>query len=242
MTDRREQTSTYVACLDAETGVPRWVRYLGAASSDMENPMGFGMGMGGMGTILNDFGHRLLSLDGPTVYYQTNLGAVVALDAETGGIRWVATYPRQDHNEMGLARERDLNPAIVHDGLVIVAPDDANSIYAFDTASGRLVWKTDPLPEEVKLAHLLGVAKGRLVATGDRVLLFDVKNGKLNQSWPDNGPSFEGFGRGLLAGDKIYWPTRNEIHILDQATGLRIGAADQAPGVVPDDRGQPRRR
>ena len=46
----------------------------------------------------NDFGHRLLSLDGPTVYYQTNLGAVVALDAETGGIRWVATYPRQDRN------------------------------------------------------------------------------------------------------------------------------------------------
>ena len=159
-----------------------------------------------------------------------------------GGIRWVATYPRRTAAEAGPGRERDLNPAIVHDGLVIVAPDDAASIYAFDAGSGRLVWKTDPLPEEVKLAHLLGVAKGRLVATGDRVLLFDVKTGKLLHTWPDSGRAFEGYGRGLLAGDQIYWPTRTEIHVLDQATGLRGRAADQAPGDVPDDRRQPRRR
>ena len=104
---------------------------------------------------------------------------------------------------------------------MIVAPDDANAIYAFDASSGRLVWKTKPLPDEAKLTHLLGVAKGRLVATGDRVLLFDVKTGDLKHSWPDSGHGFEGYGRGLLAGDKIYWPTRNEIHVLDQATGLR---------------------
>ncbi len=41
-----------------------------------------------------DFNHRLLSLDGPALYYQTNLGAVVALEAETGATLWVATYPR----------------------------------------------------------------------------------------------------------------------------------------------------
>ena len=46
MTDRREQTSTYVAALDAETGATRWVRYLGAASSDAENMFAMGMGMG----------------------------------------------------------------------------------------------------------------------------------------------------------------------------------------------------
>ncbi|MEI4927270.1 hypothetical protein Q8G50_32645, partial [Klebsiella pneumoniae] len=85
-------------------------------------------------------------------------------DAETGGIRWVATYPREDRAEGSPGRDRDLNPAIIHDGLVIVAPDDTSRIYAFDTGSGRLVWKTDPLPDHVKLAHLLGVAKGRLIA------------------------------------------------------------------------------
>jgi outer membrane protein assembly factor BamB/tetratricopeptide (TPR) repeat protein len=221
MTDRGVQTATYVVCLDADTGATHWVRYLGAAASDGDQGFGMGMGMGmGMGPagFSGDYGHRLLSLNGSTIYFQTNLGAVVALDAEAGTIRWVATYPRQDRNSA--TGQRDLNPAIVHDGLVIVAPDDASSIYAFDAMSGRLHWKSDPVPDEVKLAHLLGVAKGKLVATGDRVLLFDVKTGKLEHTWPDNG-RHEGFGRGLLAGDKIYWPTHNEIHVLDQGTGLR---------------------
>ncbi len=221
MTDRREQTATYVVCLDADNGNTRWVRYLGAASTDADMMIGIGAMNTGMSPLLNDFGHRLLTLDGPTIYYQTNLGAVTALDADTGAIRWVATYPRQDRLDGGASHDRDLNPAIVHDGLVMVAPDDANSIYAFDAESGRLAWKSESIPPDVKLAHLLGVAKGYLVATGDRVLLFDVKTGKLHRSWPDGGHAYEGFGRGLLAGDRIYWPTKNEIHVLDQTTGLR---------------------
>ena len=70
-----------------------------------------------------DYGHRLLSLDGPSLYYQTNLGAVAALDAETGrdplGRHLSPAGPGAD----GQGSDRDLNPAIVHDGLVIVAPE-----------------------------------------------------------------------------------------------------------------------
>ena len=168
-----------------------------------------------------DYHHRLLSLDGPTLYYQTNLGALVALDAETGATLWVATYPRKESNRFGPATERDLNPAVVHEDRVIVAPSDADAIFAFDAASGRLLWKTDPIAEEIKLTHLLGVAQGRLVATGDRVLLFDVRDGRLRSTWPDTAnKSMEGYGRGLLAGDRIYWPTRTEIQVLDQRTGV----------------------
>lgn len=222
LTYRDAQIQAYVACLDADTGATRWVRYIGAAASEVENQFGFNlgnMGMGMAGGSSGDSGHRLLTLDGPTIYFQTNLGAVAALDAETGAVRWVATYPRLERG--GAGQDCDLNPAVVHDGLVIVAPSDAASIFAFDARGGRLVWKTDPVPEEVKLAHVLGVARGRLIATGDRVLIFDAENGKLLHTWPDSGQGFESFGRGLLAGDKIYWPTRGEIHVLDQATGLR---------------------
>ncbi|WP_435005252.1 PQQ-binding-like beta-propeller repeat protein [Tundrisphaera lichenicola] len=211
ITDRIEMTASYVACLDAETGATRWVRYICEANANVDPFLG--------GSL--EVGHRLLTLDGPTIYYQTNLGAVASIDAETGGIRWLATYPWQGRNAMGPGRERDLNPAIVHDGLVIVAPDDAPEIYAFDAATGRLIWKTEPIPEDVKLAHILGVAKGKLVATGDRVLWFDVKDGKLAHTWPDNSQAGQGFGRGILAGDKVYWPTRTEIHVLDQASGLK---------------------
>ncbi len=122
---------------------------------------------------------------------------------------------------VGTGSERDLNPAVVHDGRVFVAPSDADAIFAFDAGSGRLLWKSDPIADDVKLSHLLGVAKDRLVATGNRVLLFDVKTGKLLHAWPDSGKSLEGYGRGLLAGDFIYWPTANEIQVLDQRTALR---------------------
>lgn len=221
LTEVGPMTQIYVACLDAETGSTRWVRYVGAATGldpiannnmvMMPNP-GFG------GSV----GQRLLTLDGPTIYYQTNLGALAALDAETGGIRWVANYPRRERDQAGRGPHRDLNPAIVHGGLAIVAPDDASSIFAFDAATGRLAWKSEPIPDDRKLAHLLGVAKGRLIATGDRVFWFDIKDGKLVHAWPDGGQVADGFGRGILAGGSVYWPTQNEIHVLDQATGLRV--------------------
>ncbi len=219
VTDRRDEIRIYVACFEAETGTRRWIKDLGTARPEPDPGMGF-MPMTPSSSSAGDYHHRLLTLDGATLYYLTNLGSVVAIEAETGATRWLAAYPHLENYQSGRAGERDLNPAVVYDGKVIVAPSDANAIYAFDAASGRLVWKTEAISDDVKLSHLLGVAKGRLVATGDRVLLFDVQTGKLVSTWPDSG-NMEGYGRGLLAGDLIYWPTRSEIHVLDQRSGLK---------------------
>jgi cellulose synthase operon protein C len=223
VTDRREQTALYVACFDADTGTSRWVRYLGAAPPAGQNLWNGGMPMPIGMTAPGDFNHRLLTLDGATLYYQTDLGALVALEAESGSLLWVATYPRHDADQGGATSDRDLNPAVVHGGRVFVAPSDADSIFAFDAASGRNLWKSSFKANDVKLTHLLGVAKGRLVATGNCVLLLNVKTGELVHTWPDSG-KLEGFGRGLLAGDFIYWPTQNEIQVLDQRSGLRTEA------------------
>jgi cellulose synthase operon protein C len=220
VTDRRDEIRIYVACFEAETGIRRWIKDLGTARPEPDPGLGFNMPMNPSSSTAGDYHHRLLTLDGSMLYYLTNLGSVVAIEAETGATRWLAAYPHQENNPSGRGGERDLNPAVVHDGKVIVAPSDANAIYAFDAATGRLLWKTEPISDDVKLSHLLGVAKGRLVATGDRVLLFDVQTGKLISTWPDSG-TMEGYGRGLLAGDLIYWPTRTMIHVLDQRSGLK---------------------
>ncbi len=214
LTEGGEMTSTYIACLSAETGSPRWVRYLFASMPSREmnrGPM--------MGIPAPDVGHRLLSLEGGMLYYQSNQGALAALDAETGAIRWIASYPQEDAaGGFTPSHKRDLNPAVVHDGMVIVAPDDIPYILAYHALTGKLLWKIDP---QTEIMHLLGVAKGKLVATGDHVITIDVKTGKRLSKWPDNPSGFDGYGRGVLAGDSIYWPTRTEIHVLDQETGLR---------------------
>jgi outer membrane protein assembly factor BamB/tetratricopeptide (TPR) repeat protein len=224
VTDHSQQTMVYVACFDAETGTKRWIRYLGTAPSEPDQFQGaFNMPMFGA-PAPGDYRHRLLTLEGATLYYQTNLGALIALDAETGSTQWIATYPRQEPNRFGQGSERDLNPAVVDEGRVLIAPSDSDAILAFDSGSGRLLWKTEAIADDVKLSHVLGVAKGRLIVTGDRVLLFDVRSGKLAGVWPDSAnKSLEGYGRGLLAGDLIYWPTKSEIQVLDQRTGLKAG-------------------
>ncbi len=224
VTDRRDKTEIYIACFDADSGAVRWIRYVGAGSPDGQpNNFAFG-GFQPAAISPSDFNHRLLSLDGSTLYYQTNLGALVAIDAATGSTLWVATYPRHDVLQLGSALERDLNPAVIHDGRVFIAPTDADAIFAFDSSSGRLLWKSERIADDIKLSHLLGVARGSLVATGNRVVLFNVKTGEMVHAWPDAGRPSEGYGRGLLAGDKIYWPTQNEIEILDQRSGLRARA------------------
>ena len=241
VTDRREQTATYIVCFGAESGAVRWIRYVGAASPEGDNNVGFIGGMQASVTSPGDFNHRLLSLEGPTLYYQTNLGALAAIEAATGSMLWVASYPRQEPSQFGAGSERDLNPAVVHEGRVFIAPSDAESIFAFDSQSGRLLWKSDRIADDIKLSHVLGVAKGRLVATGNRVVLFDVKTGELRHAWPDSGKALDGFGRGLLAGDKIYWPTQNEIQVLDQQQRPARGAADQAAGGLSLQGGEPGR-
>src|SRR5262249_56689159 len=139
---------TYIVCFSADSGALRWARYVGAASPDGNNNIGF---MGGMQANVNspgDFNHRLLSLDGPTLYYQTKLGALAAIEASTGSLLWVASYPRQEPSPIGSGSERDLNPAVIHEGRVFIAPSDAEAIFAFDKQSGRLLWKSARIAED----------------------------------------------------------------------------------------------
>ena len=207
LTEAATETWAYVAALDADTGETAWVQYLGNAASAFDQTRNIRLGSG--------VGHRLLSLSGQTIYYQTNMGAVAALDAETGSIRWVATYPTRDLTG-GSSIDRGLNPALVEDGRVIVAPESAAELFAFDAADGHFLWKSQALEDVV---HLLGVSDGRLFASGDRLYTIDAANGAILRAWPDAGAGYQGYGRGLLAGDRVCWPTRTEIHVLDQATG-----------------------
>lgn len=166
---------------------------------------------------VNELTHNLLTLAEGTIYYNTNSGAVAAISADDGMVRWVYRYERArsgDTSDSDPHFYRDLSPCIYYQGLVIAAPSDSPWIFALDAGTGKVVWDI-PLPTTV---HLLGVADGNLIATGAKVWWINVLEGRLHAVWPEptNRAADRGYGRGLLAGGKIFWPTREKIYVFDQ--------------------------
>ncbi len=199
----------HVACYDAETGQPIWRRFICSAQSPARG-------------MFEETTHQLLTLAEGKVYYNTNLGCVAALEASDGEIAWIAQYPRAkviEPNRPAGRTFRDLTPCVYDQGRVFVAPADGDRIFALDAGSGRALWECRRAEDAV---HLLGVAAGRLFASGDRLWWIDTENGQVVHVWPEQGMP-RGFGRGLLAGDKVYWPTRDAINVFDQRTGAAVG-------------------
>jgi PQQ-like domain len=201
----------YVACFDAATGHRLWRTSIGAADTPA-------------GASGDEITHNLLSLVGDRIYFNTNLGLVAALDAEDGSIQWLRHYPRADMS-MGagfagpLHFDRDPSPCLVHEGLVIVAPSDTAAVFALDADTGRLLWSNDKLADAL---HLLGVAGDRLIVTGNRFWSLDVRSGLVQFTWPESEHAgIRGMGRGTLAGNEVFWPTRKEIYVFDAQTGAR---------------------
>jgi outer membrane protein assembly factor BamB len=193
----------HVACYDATTGLRRWRRFICAG----EAPVG--------GTW-DEVTHHLLTLAEGSIYYNTNLGAVAALSAGSGRVRWMRRYAHQrlaaDADERSLRSQRDLNPCVFHRGTLYVAPEDFHGIFALSAATGDMVW-TNSLADDA--VHLLGIARDTLIASGDRLWWIDAAGGKAVFCWPESTKSgVRGFGRGIIAGEEIYWPTRDTIHVL----------------------------
>ena len=211
----------HVACFDPQTGRLRWRRFVCAAESP------------GRG-LLPQCTHNLLTLRGETLYYNTNLGAVAALSTPQGRLLWVSLYPRA--RRVDLLRpaahwRRDLTPCLYRRGTLFVAPADAPAIFALDAGTGQMLWRID-LEDAT---HLLGVGGDCLIAGGGRLYwigLTGPRRGQLRGVWPDSEEK-PGFGRGVLAGDSVFWPTRERIYVFDQRTAEPKRSIDLAAlGVV----------
>ena len=201
-----QQTQTNVACFDSETGRIIWNRKVCAAVSDV-------------GRWRNFISHQLLTLGAGSVFYSTDLGAIAALDAEDGTIRWVVTY--QSHQpdspaELSDHTKQGLLPCLYHRGLVIAAPNDSGQIMAIDAHSGLIRWR-QTLNDRIR--HLLGVGQGNLILSGNSLWALDLETGRPVWGREIIDPEFFGYGRGLLVGDAVWWPTRETIEIRSQQTG-----------------------
>jgi outer membrane protein assembly factor BamB len=174
--------------------------------------------------------HDLLSLAGPNVVYLTHGGTVIALDAATGRPAWEYRYPRDERPTQ--PRYRDLCPPLVDGGRIYVAPADTDRLMCLDAYTGRLIWER----ETIEVVHLLGVAKGRLIATiGGQVKGirgFNLRTGADSgaNGWTihdDGGAST--FGRGLVSDEAVVWPTRHGLYFLNPADGTFLREPIRTP-------------
>jgi hypothetical protein len=202
----------YVACFDATTGGQLWRTEIGAADTPAAVRGG-------------EITHNLLTLVGDRTYFNSNLGLVAALDAESGGVCWLRQYERRPAKPSGPAPAgplhfgRDPAPCLYHDGLVVAAPADTQNIFAIDAETGRMLWNTTQLPDA---QHLLGTVRDNLIVSGNRLWALDVRTGKVKFVWPESEHAgIRGLGRGLVAGDEVFWPTRSEIYVIHGVTGAR---------------------
>src|SRR5690606_29180533 len=116
---------------------------------------------------------------------------------------------------------RELAPCIFDGERLFVAPADSDRIYCLDALTGQSLWESRP----VEVQHLLGVGPDRLIFTtgsfprGLRAVV--ARTGEDLRSWiqPGDGSELPALGRGFLAGDWVFWPTRHGLRLLDAQTG-----------------------
>ncbi len=155
--------------LDLRTGETVWETPVGSAQ--MEQTM--------FGELAREpFASFLVEREG-TVYYQSNLGTVAALDAGTGDLLWATAYDYVSPDPTALFRARKrslvwgLHPPVFVGHQLIVAPKDSEALYAIDTgtgpagpaAAGRLLWWYDN-PDGALRARL-GHHRDKRYFTGD---------------------------------------------------------------------------
>lgn len=202
------RTQTHIAAFDAKRGELVWRRFVAAAET-------FGQ------PESKEYADNLLSLAEGVLYLNTNLGAVAAVRASDGQMLWGTRYPqiaRQDDAPYTAPQRRDrgLTPCLIHRGLVLVAPSDCDRVFALDAATGLLLWATAPEAAD-NVRHLLGVGGGNLIASGRRLYWINVETGQVIARFPGGeDEALRSYGRGVLAGNQVYWPTRDRLYVFDQ--------------------------
>ena len=169
----------------------------------------------------SSWGHQLLTYSAGQLYLATDFGAACALDARSGRIRWVVTYPsvertaveRSDESAVGLL------PPVVDEGIVYVKPNDGNDLLAIDAETGFVYWRR---PSPGQIVHLIGITESTLIISGDQLWALDVETGRTIWRFGYDDVAGRGYGHGVIIGDEVLWPTREELFGVDVKSGRPI--------------------
>lgn len=231
-----DQGAYGVQCVEAATGRPVYRTLLHIGGSELVRAPGV----------------RVV-VQGGTAFVATNAGALGALDAATGELRWLRRVEREDpfrppvrrlrsraeQNVFGMVnyyREHEQGgfaPAelLVRDGIVLCAPTDGQCLLGVDGASGELLWV---VPREGNAhRHLLGANRKHVYLAGSRLLCVDLRSGV--RLWEDEVPMSAPLrfaGRGLVNDEWVVLPDDRALLMLpaDGGRWRRLALPRVAPG------------
>lgn len=205
-----------VVCLDRKTGRPLWTTFLSSVPGLQSAFMN--------GIVYLPAYLPMLVEKGGTLYVQTNLGVVGALNPASGAIQWLTRYRRAGRRTqpntgmMEAAFKRPANAPVFWGGTMFVLAQDRAEMMAFDSMTGEEIKL--PSASEMNGAldwksalHLLGPIRDELVITGaSQSFMLRLRDEK--------GPCFRansliasacrGAGRGAVTDDYIYLPVMGE--------------------------------
>jgi hypothetical protein len=199
-------------------------------------------------------------------YLCSNTGAVAALEADTGEIVWLHTYEQAKQRtdlftqEVRRTTTWHENPPMLDHRLLYVTPLDADRLYIYhqrpDLRTGYVVqdhFGRDQIVNGFDPEYMLGVRDGvvflagRTRSRGERPL-FAVKSGPVTPPTKD-GPADQQrilwraeieedapAGRGVVAGESIYFPTEKAIYKVALADGAVTRLLDLSDFPDEDDR------
>jgi outer membrane protein assembly factor BamB len=193
-----QPSDCYLMCFDLRTGRVLWQRFIGSG-----NPL-----------MLRDGGNALNlmspSTDGQTVFAESAVGSLAAVDLATGQTRWARRLPwpkassAYEMPTVSWPSNAGSSPTVA-DGRVIVSEIGRAGMSCFDSRTGRKLWSVATMPG----GQRVGVSDGRLVvAGGARLVAYDLNTGEeLLAVRLDSEIS----GRGFVSGHWAYIPTLRGI-------------------------------
>jgi outer membrane protein assembly factor BamB/tetratricopeptide (TPR) repeat protein len=193
-----------IVCYNADTGTALWRRDLGEA--------------GGIDAAQSSVAHHLLTWADGRLYYCSHSGMIASLDGFSGRMLWAVRHPsRGITTATGEPSPRALCPCVYGAGRLFVAPGDYDRLLCLDAFTGSLLWDRDRL----EVVHILGTGQGRLIFTIKQGIRWvEAATGLDVQSHPEGGTGLlPSQGRGLLAGDLVFWPTKQGLYVLTQREG-----------------------
>ncbi len=200
------QEQINVACFDAETARLLWHRRVGITVASTEE-------------TVNSTTHLRLTLAEESVFLSTDAGAIAALDAAGGLVRWLRTYSVEPASSVRERQRDGSTPPLYHEGVLYVAPLDSQLLMAIHTESGLRLWQrewSDPIQ------YVLGISGNTLVVSGRSLWGVNIANGE--SAWPhrrigEDDPEGFSCGRGVLIGHEVWWPNRDELIVVNANDG-----------------------